>query len=160
MIRKSSNLIGILMSLMVLQLFQIAPAEEVDDARLVHASRDRKNWILPGHDYTNQRHSPLDQIRVDNVKNLVPKWIYQTGKLGSFQTNPLVVDGVMYLTTPYNHVIALDAETGKQIWRYAHKLRTEKFCCGPANRGPAVGYGKVYMATIDARLVALDQKTG
>ncbi|HWP45891.1 MAG TPA: PQQ-binding-like beta-propeller repeat protein [Candidatus Limnocylindrales bacterium] len=135
-------------------------AEEVTDAHLLNAQQDKANWLLYGHDYTNQRYSPLDQIRTDNVQNLVLKWIYQTGKIGSFQTNPLVVDGIMYVTTPYNHVVALDARTGKQLWRYEHKLRTEKFCCGPANRGAAVAYGKVYMATLDARLVALDQKTG
>jgi glucose dehydrogenase len=135
-------------------------AEEVTDARLLNAQQDKANWLLYGHDYTNQRYSLLDQIRTDNVKNLVLKWIYQTGKVGSFQTNPLVVDGIMYITTPYNHVVALDARTGRQIWRYEHKLRTDKFCCGPANRGAAVAYGKVYMATLDARLVALDQKTG
>ncbi|HWP48016.1 MAG TPA: PQQ-binding-like beta-propeller repeat protein [Candidatus Limnocylindrales bacterium] len=160
MMRKLGYLAVILISLISLQLFQSAQGEEVTDDRLLNAYQDKKNWLLYGRDYANQRYSPLDQIHVHNVKDLTLRWIYQTGKVGSFQTNPLVVDGVMYITTPYNHVIALDARTGKQIWRYEHKLRTEKFCCGPANRGAAVGYGKVYMATIDARLVALDQKTG
>jgi len=159
-IRKIGYWVVILMGLSGLQEVQGTKAEEVNEARLINAYQDQRNWLLYGRDYTNQRYSPLDQIRVENVKNLVPAWIYQTGKVGPFQTNPLVVDGMMYLTTPYNHLIALDARTGRQLWRYEHKLRTEKFCCGPANRGPAVGYGKVYMATLDARLIALDQKTG
>lgn len=153
-------IVAILVGLINLPLFGSLKAKEVTDTRLLNAYQDKKNWLLYGHDYSNQRYSLLDQINVNNVKNLTLKWIYQTGKPGSFQTNPLVVDGIMYITTPFNHVVALDARTGKQIWRYEHKLRTDKFCCGPANRGAAVGYGKVYMSTIDARLVALDQKTG
>ncbi len=160
MTKKFNCLLIILMGLISSSWFESGKAEEVTDARLLEAYQDKKNWLLYGHDYSNQRYSPLDQINVENVKNLTPRWIFQTGKIGSFQTNPLVVDGVMYITTPFNHVVALDARTGKQIWRYEHKLRTEKFCCGPANRGVAVGYGKVYMATIDARLIALDQRTG
>jgi glucose dehydrogenase len=160
MIGKSSCLAIILVSLMNLLLLQNTQAGEVTDTRLLNAHQDQKNWLLYGRDYTNQRYSPLDQINTSNVKSLVPKWIYQTGKVGSFQTSPLAVDGVMYLTTPFNHVVALDARTGKQVWRYEHKLRTDKFCCGPANRGAATGYGKVYVATIDSRLIALDQKTG
>lgn len=156
--KRLSYTIIILILWVGLVLAKSLKAEEVTDARLLNAQQDKANWLLYGHGYTNQRYSPLDQIRTDNVKNLVLKWIYQTGKIGSFQTNPLVVDGIMYITTPYNHVVALDARTGKQLWRYEHKLRTEKFCCGPANRGAAVAYGKVYMATLDARLVALDQK--
>jgi hypothetical protein len=88
--------------------------------------------------------------------------VYQTGgPIGSFETTPLVVDGVMYLTTPFNHAIALDARTGKQLWRYEHKSGGSPIiCCGPNNRGLAAAYGRVYMATLDAHLVALDQKTG
>jgi len=141
-------------------LVQSLEAGDVADSRLLNAGADRQNWLLYGRDYSNQRYSPLNQITRNNVGRLTLKWIYQTGKLGTFQANPLVVDGVMYITTPYNDAVALDARTGKQIWRYRHQLRTAKFCCGPANRGAAVAYGKVYMATIDARLVALDQRTG
>ncbi|MGH8120942.1 MAG: pyrroloquinoline quinone-dependent dehydrogenase, partial [Gammaproteobacteria bacterium] len=118
------------------------------------------DWAYYGRDYTNQRFSPLAEINAANVKNLKLAWSYHTGKTGSFQVSPIVINDIMYLTTPFNDVIALDAGTGREIWRYRHQLRTEKFCCGPANRGPAVAYGKVYMATIDARLIALDQKTG
>ena len=153
-------LMVVLIGLVTLRLLGSIGAEEVSDARLLNAYQDATNWLLYGRDYSNQRYSPLAQIKVGNVKTLIPKWAYRTGKVGSFQTSPLVVDGVMYATTPFNHVVALDARNGTPIWRYEHKLRTEKFCCGPANRGAAIGYGKVYTTTIDARLLALDQKTG
>jgi len=107
-----------------------------------------------------QRFSPLDQVNTKTVQRLVPKWIYQTGAAATFSTSPLVADGVMYITAPFSHVVALDAKTGRQIWRYDHKRTSDKICCGPANRGAAIGYGKVFVATVDARLVALDQKTG
>ena len=132
----------------------------VDDTRLLAASGDARNWLTFGRDYSNQRYATLAQITAGNVASLVPRWIYQTGISAAFQATPLVVDGVMYLTTPYDHVVALDARTGAERWRYAHALRTRKLCCGPANRGAAVGYGKIYMATVDARLIALDQRTG
>ena len=88
-------------------------------------------------------------------------WIYQTGisRLGSFETSPVVVDGVMYVTTPYDTAMAVDARTGNEIWRYEHKLGTKIFCCGPNNRGVAVSGTTVYMLTLDARLVALDAQT-
>ncbi len=94
---------GVIILIMGISLFlsKGLKAEEVTDARLLNAQQDKANWLLYGHDYTNQRYSLLDQIRTDNVKNLVLKWIYQTGKIGSFQTNPLVVNGIMYVTTPY-----------------------------------------------------------
>src|SRR5437773_829147 len=153
-------LMVVLIGLATLRLLGSIGAEEVSDARLLNAYQDATNWLLYGRDYSNQRYSPLDQIKVSNVKALIPKWAYRTGQVGSFQTRPLVVDGVMYATTPFNNIVELNARNGTPIWRYEHKLRTEKFCCGPANRGAAIGYGKVYTTTIDARLLALDQKTG
>lgn len=132
----------------------------IDDARLKAADGDPTAWLLPGRDYADRRFSPLDTIDTGNVGRLVPRWIYQTGTSATFQTTPLVADGVMYLTAPGSHVMALDARTGREIWRYEHKSRAKKLCCGPANRGAALGYGKVFVATVDARLVALDQGTG
>ncbi|MFC7053271.1 pyrroloquinoline quinone-dependent dehydrogenase [Hansschlegelia quercus] len=135
-------------------------AAPIDDARLQSAGSDTGNWILPGRDYGDSRFSPLSAIDRTSVKRLVPKWIYQTGYAATFQTTPLVADGVMYLSAPFSHVIAIDAKTGRERWRYEHKATTKKLCCGPANRGVALGYGLVYVATVDARLVALDQATG
>ncbi|MBX6331519.1 MAG: PQQ-dependent dehydrogenase, methanol/ethanol family [Gemmatimonadaceae bacterium] len=136
----------------------------VTDAMLKGARSERKNWITYGRDYTNQRWSPLTQINTSNVSRLQVTWMYQTGisRLGSFETSPIVVDGVMYLTTPYNTAMAVDARTGRQIWRYEHKpsIASPIYCCGPNNRGVAISGGMVYMGTLDARLVALDAKTG
>jgi glucose dehydrogenase len=137
-----------------------AESGTVDDARLLGASADALNWVTYGRDYSNQRFSALARIDAGNVGTLAPRWIYQSGVTGTFQATPIVVDGMMYLSLPFNHVVALDARTGRELWRYAHKRRTQKMCCGPANRGVAVAYGKVFMGTVDARLVALDQKTG
>lgn len=137
-----------------------AIAGAVDDERLRAAGRDHDNWLTYSHGYHNHRYSALDEIDRDNVGRLVPKWIYQTGVTGTFQTSPLVVDGVMYFSTPYNHVVALDAATGEKLWRYNHQLITEKLCCGPANRGLALGYDRLYMITVDARLIALHRHSG
>lgn len=138
----------------------IALADPVDDRRLLAAPQDAANWLSYGRDYSNQRFSPLAAIDRANVRQLAPRWIYQTGIPASFQATPLVVDGVMYLALPYNHVVAIDAVTGQELWRYEHKRVTDKMCCGPASRGLAVAYGKVFMGTVDARLIALDTKTG
>ncbi len=119
------------------------------------------DWPNFGRDYSNQRFPPAIQINRDNVKNLTSAWHYKSGVTASFQTTPIVVNRVMYLSLPYNHVVALDAKTGKELWRYEHDRRKDwKMCCGPANRGVAVGYGKVFIGTVDARLIALDAKTG
>ncbi|MGL4398163.1 MAG: PQQ-binding-like beta-propeller repeat protein, partial [Hyphomicrobium sp.] len=126
----------------------------------VAAAPEGSEWSTYGRDYGQQRFSPLDEINTNTVQRLVPKWVYQTGTASTFSTSPLVADGVMYITAPFSHVVALDAKTGRQIWRYEHKRTTEKMCCGPANRGAAIGYGKVYVATVDARLIALDRQTG
>lgn len=149
-----------LLGIVLLACVGIADAEEVTDTRLLTAQADRGNWLTYGRDYSNQRFSPLTQINTQTAKRLVPKWIYQSGVSSTFQASPIVADGVMYVSLPFNHVVALDARSGRQLWRYEHKRRTQKMCCGPANRGVAVAYGKVFLGTVDARLIALDAKTG
>ena len=137
-----------------------AHAADTSDAGLLAAGQDRDDWLMNGRTYANLRFSPLDQVNTANVKSLVPKWIYQTGRPATFQATPLVADGVMYLSEPFSNVTALDARTGRKLWHYAHKLSSQKLCCGPANRGVGLGDGKVFVATVDAHLVALDQATG
>jgi glucose dehydrogenase len=139
---------------------QPTQADSIDMGRLLTAWQDAKNWLLPGHDYSNQRYVALEQINTQNVKSLALRWKFQTGIRESFQTTPLVADGVMYITTPRNHIVALDARIGKPLWRYEHPLDTTNLCCGAANRGAGLGYGKIYMATADAHLIAVEQKTG
>lgn len=122
---------------------------------------DSSDWPLYGRTFDNQRFSPLSQVNAGNVERLRLAWRFNTGKFGSFQTSPIIRDGIMYVTTPYNDVIALRAGTGKVLWRYRHDLAEDRsFCCGPANRGPALSADKVFSVTIDARLIALDRKTG
>lgn len=137
-----------------------AEGATIGDGRLQGAEEDHENWLTYGHGYTNQRYSGLNQVNTNNVGELVPKWIYQTGVLGTFPTNPIVADGVMYITTPYNHVVALDAGTGAEIWKYRHEMSVDRLCCGTHNRGVAIGYGRIYMVTADARLIALDVTNG
>jgi glucose dehydrogenase len=140
--------------------FATAPAVAVDDERLQSASNGSTDWLLYGHTYENQRFSTLDQINRDTVSGLAPRWMFQTGIAKTFLTSPVVADGVMYISTPLNHLVALDARSGRVKWRYAHEMKTEKLCCGPANRGVSLGYDAVYMATADARLIAFDMATG
>ncbi|MEZ0237990.1 MAG: pyrroloquinoline quinone-dependent dehydrogenase [Methylophilaceae bacterium] len=126
-----------------------------------NAAQAANEWPSYGRDLSNQRFSPLAQINRDNVMQLAPAWTYRSGIKATFQATPIVTGGVMYLALPFNHVVALDARTGKELWRYEHKRRAGwKMCCGPGNRGVAVSGGKVYIGTIDARVVALDAKTG
>ncbi len=127
------------------------------------------DWLMYGHNYWNNRFSPLSAINTSNVKNLVPRMVLQTGteKLGSFETTPVVVNGIMYVTTPVtptNDVMAYDLrQGGKLLWRYTHKTAQNSFgvaCCGPNNRGVAVANGMVFLGTLDGQLIALDQQTG
>lgn len=149
--------------LVLLSAFGLAApalAGAVDDARLRDAAQDTGNWLSYGRDYGQQRYSPLTQINRETIGRLVPKWIYQTGTTASFQATPIVVDGVLYLSMPFDHVAAIDAASGRELWRYEHQRRTPKMCCGPASRGVAVAYGKVFIGTVDARLIALDAASG
>lgn len=131
-----------------------------DDSRLMNKDFDHTDWVTYGQGHANQRYSRLDQITKQNVSTLRPAWIFQTGVLGTFPVNPLVVDGVMYISTPLNHVFAVNALTGEEIWRYTHEISQDKLCCGSHNRGVAWGYGRLFMITADARFVALDGSSG
>ena len=132
----------------------------VTDQQLLNADKDQNNWLLYGRTYDNQRFSPLTQINSGNVKSLRPVAIIQTGVANSFEDSPVVVNGVMYVVTPLDHVLAYDAVTGQPLWRYDPQLSYSRYCCGPEARGVAVAYGKVYVARLDATVVALDALTG
>lgn len=118
------------------------------------------DWPAFGHDHSNRNFSELTQIDRSNVARLRPAWMFQTGVTGYFQAQPVMVDGALYLSTTQNNVAALDARTGKVLWTYLHKPRTDKIFGPPSNRGVAVSGGLVYEATMDGRLIALDAKTG
>jgi alcohol dehydrogenase (cytochrome c) len=138
-----------------------APAPAVTQDQLNSAAQDDKNFLLTNGNYDQTRYYPGKQIDTSNVGKLHPAWIFQTEVKESLETTPIVVDGVMYVTTSFNHVYAINAKTGEEYWHYKHKMGpVTTYCCGPNNRGVAVYKDKVYMATLDSKLVALDAKTG
>jgi PQQ-dependent dehydrogenase (methanol/ethanol family) len=133
----------------------------VTQAQLNAAGAQAANWLHTHGDYGQTRFYPGKQINAGNVKKLRPVFTFQTEVRESMETAPIVVDGIMYMTTSYNHVYALDAVTGKEFWHYKHKMGPiTTFCCGPNNRGVAIEGGKLFMGTLDAKLVSLDAKTG
>lgn len=139
----------------------LAKGINVSQSQLDKAGNQGNDWLHTNGNYDQTRFYPGKQINTSNVKNLRPKFTFQTEVLESMETAPIVVDGVMYMTTSYNHVYALDAVTGKEFWHYKHKMGPiTTFCCGPNNRGVAIEGGKLFMGTLDAQLLALDAKTG
>ena len=133
----------------------------VSQSMLDGAAKDSKNWLHPNGSYEQTRYSPASQINTSNVSKLRPAFVFQTGIVESMETAPLVVNGVMFLTTSYNHVYAINAKTGEQYWHYKHKIGpVSTYCCGPNNKGVAISEGKLFMGTLDAKLVALDAKSG
>src|SRR6201981_37830 len=138
-----------------------AKVSAVTQDQLNAADKNTTNFHLTNGNYAQTRFYPAKQINRDNVKNLHVAWIFQTDVKESLETSPIVVDGVMYVTTSFSHVYALDAKTGEQLWHYNHKMGpVTTFCCGPNNRGVQVLGDLVYLATLDAKLVALNAKTG
>ena len=138
-----------------------APTPAVSQDMLSGAGGQTQNNLHTNLNYDQTRYYPGKQIDKSNVAKLRPAWIFQTEVKESLETTPIVVDGVMYVTTSFNHVYALNAKTGEQYWHYKHKMGpVTTYCCGPNNRGVAIHNDKVYMGTLDAKLVALDAKTG
>ncbi|MGI9452298.1 MAG: PQQ-binding-like beta-propeller repeat protein, partial [Geminicoccaceae bacterium] len=130
----------------------------VTDARLQNP--EPENWLSWRGNYEGWGYSSLNQITADNVGDLVPVWSYSTGVAEGHQAPPLVNDGMMFVTTPQNQIIALDAVTGTEIWRYVREIPDDLFQLHPTNRGPALYGDKIYMATVDACVVALMAETG
>jgi alcohol dehydrogenase (cytochrome c) len=133
----------------------------VTQKRLNNAHNDKNNWLHVNGGYEQTRYYPGSQIDTGNVSKLRPAFVFQTALIESMETAPLIVDGVMFLTTSYNHVYAIDAVTGQEYWHYKHNMGpVTVYCCGPNNRGVAAYGGMLFMGTLDAKLVALDAKTG
>jgi quinohemoprotein ethanol dehydrogenase len=134
----------------------------VVDAKRIEKA-EPENWLTHGRTYAEDRFSPLTQINDRNVGELRLAWFVDFGSRIGLESTPLVVDGVIYTTGVWNVVHAIDARTGRELWRYDPKPQKHwmrYMCCGPANRGPAVWNGKVFSATIDGRVFALDMRTG
>jgi len=137
------------------------PATEVTYRNLLDGLKDPTRWLTYSGEYNGQRHSPLTQITPENVTRLTSTWSFQTGLPGNFQATPIVLDGVIYISGNSNNAWAIDARSGRQIWRYRRELPSDvRGCCGPVNRGLAVLGDRLFLATFDAHLVALDIKTG
>ena len=129
--------------------------------RLLNAADEPENWLMYNGTLDSQRFSGLEQIHSRNVGNLELKWAYQIPEIDRAETVPLVVDGIMFVTEAPSNVVALDAETGRQYWRYDHELPDDlRICCGRNNRGVAILGETLYMSTLDAKLVAIDARTG
>jgi len=154
-----------LISILILVSCGSEPAKfaDVDSQRLLNAAATPEEWLTYGGTYDEQRHSALEQINTDNVAQLGVAWTYDLATERGVESTPIVVDGVMYVTSAWSVVYALDAKTGKELWLYnpdVDKAVGAKACCDVVNRGVAVWKSKVYVGVIDGRLEALDAATG
>ena len=148
--------------LLLVSLVSSPAAGQVTFERLIRANDEPHNWLTYSGTYLSQRYSLLEQIDLTNATNLEMKWVFQSQSLTSVSATPLVVDGVMYVTQPPNEIVALDATSGRTFWTYRHTPSPiPTICCrGPVNRGLAILGDTLFMATIDAHLVAVDAVNG
>ena len=134
---------------------------QVTYGRILRAADEPQNWLTYNGTYSSQRHSGLSEITAANVGDLESKWVLQNQVFGAWQSNPIVDDGIMYVTQRPNDVMALDAVTGRVFWLYRHRpADNARVCCGANNRGVAILDDKVFMGTLDARLIAIDATNG
>ena len=135
----------------------------VDDARLANADQDHENWLTNGRTYKEQRHSPLTQIDQETIGRLGLAWYADMGTIRGLEATPLVVDGVIYVTGAWSTLYAFEAATGEPIWTYDPRVNrghARYVCCDVVNRGPAYYRGKVYVGTLDGRLVSVWAESG
>lgn len=136
---------------------------QVTEADLANDAATTDDVLTNGMGRHLQRYSPLDTLNKENVKNLVPAWAFSLGgeKQRGQETQPIVHDGVMYITGSYSRMYAIDVKTGQEIWQYDARLPEGILpCCDVVNRGAAIYGDKIYFGTLDARMVALNAKTG
>ncbi len=139
------------------------PPANVDSKRMGEADREPGNWMSYGRTYSEQRFSPLDQITADNVKKLGLAWYADFDTNRGQEATPLVIDGVLYVSTAWSMVKAFDAKTGALLWSYdpaVPRVLGVRGCCDVVNRGVAAWQGKIFVGTFDGRLVALNARTG
>ena len=142
---------------------QNGPTSPVDATRIVNADQDPSSWLTHGRTYSEQRYSPLDRITTANVKDLKLAWSLDLDTNRGQEATPLVANGVMYSTSAWSKVQAIDPATGKLLWQYDPQVPGERgvmACCDTVNRGVALWNGRVYVGTLDGRLIALDAKSG
>ena len=139
------------------------PLADVDATRIINADSEPGNWLAHGRTYGEQRFSPLDQINDKNVSQLGLAWALDTDTHRGLEASPIVVDGVMYISLTWGQVIAVDARSGEELWSFDPEVPGEwgrYGCCDVVNRGVAVWKGRVYVASFDGNLFALDAKDG
>ncbi|PKP77478.1 MAG: PQQ-dependent dehydrogenase, methanol/ethanol family, partial [Alphaproteobacteria bacterium HGW-Alphaproteobacteria-3] len=146
-----------------------APAEKAEGAagvdleRIANADKEPGNWLAHGRTYSEQRFSPLDQITPENIGELSLAWSLDTDTTRGLEATPIVIDGTMYMSLSWGVTIAVDAKSGEELWRFDPEVPGEwgrYGCCDVVNRGVAVWKGRVYVASFDGRLFALDAKDG
>ncbi|HKU43352.1 MAG TPA: PQQ-binding-like beta-propeller repeat protein, partial [Polyangiales bacterium] len=138
-------------------------AAQVDAARLTGAAQDTANWLTHGGTYAEERYSALAQIDTNTVKTLGLAWSLDLDTNRGQEATPLIIDGVMYTTSAWSKVQAIDAKTGKLIWQYDPFVPGStgvRACCDVVNRGVAAWKGRLYVGTLDGRLIALDAASG
>jgi len=141
-------------------LLAASVSAQVSPERILNAQKESQNWLTYSGTYMSQRYSLLTQITPANARDLELKWVFQARWLDYHQATPLVVDGIMY-TTQGNDVVALDAVTGKMFWIFPYTPASDaKFCCGRITRGLAIHRDTLFLATVDANLIAIDAKSG
>src|SRR5215475_961141 len=136
---------------------------DVNESRILHADREPGNWMTYGRTYDEQRFSPLHEINDRNVSQLGLAWYFDLDTRRGQEATPIVVDGVMYFTTAWSKVFALNALSGQLLWSFDPRVPgawAVNACCDVVNRGVAVWNGKVFFGTLDGRLIALDAATG
>jgi quinohemoprotein ethanol dehydrogenase len=156
------SLVGVLICALAPPAAAAGPAD-VDGGRIVNADHEPGNWLSHGRTYDEQRFSPLTQINADNVGKLGLAWYYDLNTRRGVEGTPIVVDGVMYDISAWDVTVALDARTGRELWKYDPKVPPEwgrYACCDVVSRGLAVWKGKVIIGTLDGRLIALDARNG
>jgi alcohol dehydrogenase (cytochrome c) len=139
----------------------IPVSAQVTNDQLLHSADQPSNWLQYSGSYDGHRFSSLSQINRDNVSHLAAQWIFQSPVPGFFENTPLVVDGIMYVSAQDNNAFALDARTGRRLWSYKRALPEKiRACCGHVNRGFAILGTRLFLATLDAHVIALDSATG
>ena len=137
--------------------------QSLDGDRIIAADSEPGNWLAHGRTYDESRYSPLTEINADNADELGLEWFFDTETNRGLEASPIVVDGVMFTSGSWSVVFANDARTGELLWKYdpeVPKAWASNACCDVVNRGVAVWKGKVYIGTLDGRLVAIDAATG
>jgi alcohol dehydrogenase (cytochrome c) len=152
------------LALMTVALPSFAHGKPVTSEDLVKAQENTGEWLTYGRDYRNWRYSPLKEITPDNAAKLSPVWAMSTGgKFGGLESTPLFRDGVLYFSADYARVFAVDAKSGNIVWRYEPEYEQgfdAMLCCGPIHRGLALKDDMVFVARLDAKLVALNRADG